>query len=207
MEKLTIHRALAELKLIDSKINKKINEGLFIGVRQKGKLVMGRVSEDDFKSSAQGSYDSIRDLFARKSKVKSAISLSNTHTKVKIGEEEITVAEAIAFRQQIPMMRQFYDTLRSQINQAHAVLNKNNEQVEANLQKILEVTFGKDNTKIDKNDMENVSDPFRQTNTWELVDPLDIEKVLKQSEDRLATFEAEADAVLSEANAITFIEI
>lgn len=42
-------------------------------------------------------------------------------------------------------------------------------------------------------------------NQYELVDPIGIEKYLKEEREKIAIFEMEVDAVLSESNAVTFI--
>lgn len=69
MEKMTIHRALSELKLIDAKIEKQINELIPSGVYQKGKLVEGYITEADFEKSAKSKFDSVNDLIERKNKI------------------------------------------------------------------------------------------------------------------------------------------
>jgi len=81
-QKMTIHRALSELKLIDSKIEKQINEIIAVGIYQKGKNINGYISPDEFKSSAKSKYDSVNDLIARKCNIKSAIVDSNSKTNV-----------------------------------------------------------------------------------------------------------------------------
>ena len=54
--------------------------------------------------------------------------------------------------------------------------------------------------------IEAVSKPFMEQNQFELVDPLGIEALLNNMEDKIMAFETEVDAVLSEINATTFIE-
>jgi hypothetical protein len=82
-----------------------------------------------------------------------------------------------------------------------------NLMVEQNLQKVLEATFGKDNVKITKDDMDAVRKPFLESNEWGLVDPLKIEESIEKLETEIGEFESEVDAVLSETNAITLIEV
>ena len=77
MEKMTIHRALSELKLIDAKIEKQINEVLPSGIMQKGRLVNGFMQESEFEKNAKSKFDSVNDLIDRKNKIKSAIVTAN----------------------------------------------------------------------------------------------------------------------------------
>ena len=56
---MTIHRALAELKLIDSRIDKSIDSINPSGVMQKDKLVNNFYKKDKFESDAKAKYQSI----------------------------------------------------------------------------------------------------------------------------------------------------
>jgi hypothetical protein len=207
MEKMTIHRALSELKLIDAKIEKQTNELLPSGVHQKGKLVEGYVKEEEFKANAQSKFDSVNDLILRKTKIKSAVVDANGKTTVKVGEKEMTIADAINFKGVIKFKKKLIDTLKLKHRQAVAALNKNNDLVNQNVQRILEATFGKENVKVGKEDVEAVRKPYMEANEFHLFDPLEVDKTVEKLEKEVSEFEAEVDAVLSEANAVTFIEI
>lgn len=206
-EKITIHRALSELKLIDSKIEKQIMEIEPVGVYQKGKPVNGFIKEEDFVSSVTGKYQSISDLIARKSKIKSAIVKANGETKVKVAEIEMTIADAINFKTAVRYKKLLADKLKARQQAVVADMNRGNGKIEENLQRILEATFGKENVKTDKNDIESVSKPYLESNLFHLLDPLEVTKKIEALEKEVAEFLAEVDAVLSEINAITFIEV
>jgi hypothetical protein len=209
MEKrtMTIHRALSELKLIDSKINKQISEIVPTGITQKGKLVNGHIKEDDFAKSAQSKFDSVNDLIKTKTSLKSAIVKANAETTVKIGDKTMTIADAINFKAVISYKKSLVDVLKARYNQSVALLNTNNDKVEKNLQAILEAALGKENVKTSKEDVDAVAKPFLEANQYLLVDPLKVADVIESIEKEVSEFEAEVDAALSEVNAITTIEI
>ncbi len=98
MEKMTIHRALSELKLIDARITKQISEIEPTGIFQKGKLINGYKTPEDFNTTAKSKMDSVNDLIKRKVTIKSAIVNSNSTTKVNVGGTEMSVADAITFK-------------------------------------------------------------------------------------------------------------
>lgn len=206
-QKMTIHRALSELKLIDAKIEKQINEILPSGINQKGKLINGHITEADFKKAAQSKFDSVNDLITRKNQIKSAIVKANGETKVKVAEKEMTIADAINFKAVVKFKKQLAETLKARHQQAIGGLNKNNEQVERNVQAILEATFGKENVKAGKDDVEAVRKPYMDANEFHLFDPLKVAEKIEAIEKEIGEFEAEVDAVLSEINAVTFIEV
>lgn len=206
-QKMTIHRALSELKLIDAKIEKQITEIVPVGIHQKGKLINGFATEKDFKESAQSKYDSVTDLIKRKTLIKSAIVMANGITKVKVGEKEMTIADAINFKAVVKFKYQLITKLKQSHLQAASATQKNNQIVDENVQKLLEHTFGKDSTKVDAKDMEAVRNPYMEANSWHLYDPLEVLKKVEAMEKETSEFEMEVDAALSEINAVTFIEI
>ena len=206
-QKMTIHRALSELKLIDSKIEKQINEIVPSGIYQKGKLINNYVKEEDFSTSAKSKFDSVNDLIARKNAIKSAIVEANGVTKVKISEKEMTIADAINFKAVVKFKKKLIETLKARQQQAVAQLNQQNTVVEQNVQRILEATFGKENVKAGKDDVESVRKPYMDANEFHLFDPLKVAEKVEAMEKEVGDFEMEVDAVLSEINAVTFIEV
>lgn len=204
---MTIHRALSELKLIDSKIEKQISELLPTGTYQKNKLIIGYIKEEDFTNSATSKFQSVTDLINRKSAIKSAIVQANGATKLKLGGKEMTIADAINFKSAIKFKKQLIDRLKNVRNASIADMNNNNAIVEQNVQKLLEYTFGKENVKVDPKDMEAVRKPYIEANEFHLFDPLKVNEKIEAMEKEVGDFEMEVDAALSEINAVTFIEV
>lgn len=205
--KITIHRALAELKLIDERIDKGINAIYPTSIHQKGKKIDGHILEEDFVANAISSYQSVVDLIARKSLIKSKIVESNAKTTVIIGGKTMTVSDAITFKGIVKQSKKLSDFLKQRNTHAIAALNRNNEMVAKNVEILLQNAFSKDSTKISKEDGDAVSKPYLENNTWHFVDPLKIETKIAALEKETSDFETEVDATLSESNAITFIEI
>ena len=207
MEKMTIHRALAELKLLDARILKAINSIETSGFMLKGKLVNNFYKEEDFKSDVLSKYQSIKDLMDRKKKIKSAIVKVNGVTTVKISEYYMTISDAITFKTLIEAKKEMINVLKRKHSQVKTTIEQNNINVNANALKLAEAAVGKDNVKIGDSDFNSVTKPYIENNTMMLVDPLGIEKLTETLEKEVDDFESEVDAVLSEINAITYIEI
>lgn len=205
--KMTIHRGLAELKLIDARIQKQIEQMIPCGLKQKDRKVNNLTDEKDFIENAQSGYDSILALIDRKNKIKCAIVRRNTEVGVTIGDKKMTIADAINYKTLIAVKKQLIVSMRKDYNKVTSDMNKLNNTVEDNCQKVIEVTFGKDNIKVGSTDLEAVKKPFMEQNRWELIDPLKVIESCNKLEKEIMTFETEVDAVLSEINAITEIEI
>ena len=204
---MTIHRALSELKLIDAKIEKHISQLVPTGIYQKGKLIKGYQTEEDFAKSAQSNYQSVIDLIKRKTAIKSAIVAANGVTKVTVAGKDMTVADAINFKAVVAHKKKLINRLESMHTSTLAELNKNNTIVENNVQKLLEMTFGKENVKADAKDMDAVRKPYMEQNEFHLFDPLKVVHIGEAIEKEVTEFEAEVDATLSEINAVTYITI
>ena len=207
MEKITIHRALAELKLIDKKLEDEISKFVPVFIQQGDKKLAGQYTKEEFEKSVVSSKDSIEALINRRAKIKNAIIMSNAKTIINIGKKTYTVAEAICQKELYSIENKYITHIKKQIKLNAADLQKNNEIVQRNLQTLLESSFGKDSTKIAKEDVDNVSKPFLAMNEWKLVDPIKIEEYVAKFEAEFTEFYTEIDAVLSESNALTFIEI
>ncbi len=205
--KISLHRALAELKLIDSKVAKLVKEIDPVGVKQKGKLINRIYDEETFSHNAQSKFQSINDLIVQKIKIKSAIVEANAKTMVKVASKEMSIADAITYKSVVNYKKTLIDDLKMKYGRVKVDMESKNLLVEQNLQKVLEATFGKDNVKTTKDDMEAVRKPFLESNEWLLIDPLKIESTIEKLEKEISEFESEVDAVLSEINAITVIDV
>lgn len=204
---MTIHRGLAELKLIDARIQKQIEQMIPCGLKQKDKKVNNVTDEAEFIKSAKSNYDSILALIERKNKIKCAIVKRNTEVEVTIGEQKMSIADAINYKTLIAVKKQLIASMRKDYKAVTANMNKVNDAVEQNCQNILLATFGKENVKVTNTDMEAVRKPFMEQNEWTMIDPLGVVACTEKMERELMLFETEVDAILSEINAITLIGI
>ncbi len=206
MAKLTLHRALAELKLIDSKITKKVADLSPVGSRQGDGLVNGVFTDVKFSENVKSEYASLMSLIKRKEVIKSLIMVANCTTKVKIGEKEYTITDAITQRNSISVKKEVVRMLKAKYNSTVSSINRVNEANEDKLQSLLLSMYGKE-AKTDPKNIESTCDTFRKSNNIDLVDPLNIKVEFERLDEEIAVFEAEVDAILSEINSITMIEI
>lgn len=206
-EKMTLHRALSELKLIDSKIEKAINTVEPSGVAQKGRLVNNVYNLKEFEKNAKAKYNSTLDLIKRKNKIKSAVIMANSKTKVEISGKSMTIAEAINYKSTVDFKKKLLERLQTFHNSSKVNLNKANEQVNTNALELAKAALQKDNVKINDGDAVAITEPYIEKNEFHLIDPLGIEDLTEEMGNEISEFETNVDAVLSEINAITVIEI
>ena len=137
MDKISIHRALGELKLLDAKINKLINND-FIASKQASVDKVGGITVKDLERDMKANYQSLTDLINRRSKIKSAIIKSNVLTEVEINTVKMTVAEVIDEKTSIQYKSNLLNTLSQQYNKVIAGISKVNEEVNMNSEKFID---------------------------------------------------------------------
>ena len=203
---MSLIRALDEVVLLDKRITKKINEATFLGVMSKKSRAIQNA--DEFSASCKGDWQSLSDLISRRNKIKSAIIVSNAQTLVKVSGETLSVAEVIERKKSLSLQRDLLTRLKSQRESSLRSLETHNSQMEAELSKLLEIHFGKGgNSKTSASDIEDISRPFRESNAARLLDPLAADQRIRELETYIDEFEREAKFTLSEANAMTRIQV
>lgn len=204
MEEITITRALAELKLLDSRINKKINESEFVFfISKKNK---NNINQDTLVANSKSAIQSISDLIERRKNLKSAIIMSNSSTEVTLGDEVMTVAEVIERKQLVEYYKAFLTRMKQNRENVLVNVERQNQALETDLQRILEINFGKNSTtRTNSDDIENISKTYREHNKAEVLDGVDIDNKINEVEELINRYETESNFVLSESNAITKI--
>lgn len=211
-EKMTIHKALSELKTIDDRIVKAIRANTYVlAVKHSAEKING-VKIESFKDNMKSGYQKAIDLIARRDAMKRAVVLSNANTKVKVGNNEYTVAEAIEMKNH---GMEFKKTLLQYLSMAYSSaqneFNKNNDEaLEKKAEKyILDVIAAqpKDSKmSIDSDAMKALRKTYIENNTYDLVDPLGVAKLIEAIDTEINEFNTEVDAALSVSNAVTVIE-
>lgn len=208
-EIMTIHKALAELKLLDSRIQKSIAEGVYCVAKKHSNDKIGGTSLDNYIKIMQSGYNKATDLINRRKAIKRAVVLSNAITKVSIAGIEYTVAEAIEMKNHgvefdkmlMNAMLKHYDKAQKQINQ------ENGKDLEVRAEQYVTAIYGQKEGKTNIADIEKVKSDFLTSNQYELVDPLNILDKIEVLEKKINDFMAEVDSALSCSNALTEIKI
>ena len=205
IEKMSIHRALAELKNYNKKINLTIQEP-FITTKKKSSKKINGFEVEDYKKMIQANFDKAKAIIENKKKLKSAVVLSNAQTLVTIAGEEYTVAEAIERKNLLIHEKNFLEQLKKQYCASNDLTNQINENLSSNLEKYLSVVLG-EKDKRNSEDIELHTKAFYEREEFELIDPMNIKEYINKLENSIMEFESNVDYILSESNATTFIEV
>lgn len=205
-EKMTVHKALAELKIIDDRIYKAINNGVFVhACKNKADKING-VSVPDFKDGIKSDYQKVTDLIKRRNAMKRAVVLSNATTMVTIGDKEYTVAEAIEMKNHgMDGKRALLQDMVRQYNDAVRKFNLNSgENIEEKANQYVMNILGTTDKSVEQ--VEVLHDAYIKNNEFSMIDPLDISAKIEEIDKEIDEFNAEVDSALSVSNALTVIE-
>jgi len=208
MEKISISRALGELKTLDKRIDKIVMEFKLVTNKIGGKIpVKDGKNIEEFNQSVKSDFQKINDLIQRRRKIKAGIVNANSKTMVRINNENMTIAEAIERKNSISHEKELLRQIIQNFEDETQKIESHNEDVHNRLDDLLVSTFSKESSKVKSDEYDAVAKPFLQNNEALLVDPLNIKEQIRKLNDYIIGFEQEVDIILSETNAKTEIEI
>ena len=206
-EKMTVHKALAELKTLDDRINSEITGSVFVRANRHNNMKIFGKAIPDFMADTESSYQSVKALINRRNAMKRAVVLSNAITKVNIGGVEYTVAEAIEMNNHgMENLVELRNCLKEQYSSVKRMVeSENGDKLVKACENYIQATFGT-KEKVNNPDIETAQKVYMANNTYDIVTGFDIEKIIKELTDRIDAFKAEVDSALSVSNALTVIE-
>ena len=212
-EKMTIHKALAELKVIDNRISKAIAEGSYIVANKHSNEKIQGVTINEYRERMKASHQKVVDLIARRNAIKRAVVLSNAVTKVTVGNQEYTIAEAIELKNHGMEFKKYYvDAMIRQSSIANTEIDRNSgeaieKKAEQYILSVIQAQPKESKMSVDSDAMKTLRKTYIDNNTYDLIDPLNVNKLIEQYSNEITEFATEIDAALSVSNALTVIEI
>ena len=201
-EVMTVTQALAELKMLDQRIQKKIRDSVYINYVTSSSAM----SADEVDKLIKSGYQSISDLIARRDAIKNAVVVSNATATVTVGSKKYTVAEAIDMKAHgIQYKTALLQQMTNQLVGCHEQYNAAKERVE---EKALSLGKSAEDTKdIDTARSADVYSKWIKDHPVTLVDPLKLQEKVWALEAEISEFVLNVDVALSVSNATKTIEI
>lgn len=208
---ISVTRALAEIKNLDSQINKLVADSRFV-YTTKGigdKLAVIGVSRpaaalaEDIKSKFQ----KITDLTARRRAMKAAIQKSNANTVIVVAGVPMVVSDAIERKQNIMYEANLHTQMRQQYLMAMQSVDKMNATLDQQIETAVTQAYSNDKGKVTPEQYEAVAAPRKAEHLAALLDPIGVETKLESMGETINAFLLEIDFCLSESNARTEITL
>lgn len=214
--KMTVHRALAQLKSTEDRIANKILNSVFVSSTI-GKTGMCKgITIEKMNAQIESDYKSINDMLRNYEKIRLAIvrnnsGIGNLTENIMYADEnrKITLAEVLAYQKHVlPLKNNMVNVMKSQFDQVSNDIERTNENVSNQASKVLDGFAGKNSDqKIDKGQTEVIIQAYLENNQKTFVDPLNIKDLISKLSKEYEDESVWADSCLSEANALRTIEV
>lgn len=206
---ITVQRALNELKTLDSRLYKRLQDFTIVGSKKNSETRVSETREQvgEFSTNAKAKLDSVQDLLKRQRELKHAIMESNAKTKIVVAGVEYTVMTAIDRKRTINAEKTVLANMIDSLSKAERKVAMENKRVEEYLERQVLTMAGGDLSNKKADFVVAFEKSYRDDNEWQLVDPLELRKLIEKMEKEIEEFELEIDTALTVSNAITTITI
>lgn len=209
-ETMTVHQALSELKLINKKIDKAIYS-TFMSITSNSRTT--ETERNELTERYLSALQSTEDLIKRYSAIKCAVDLSNSTAKVVIAGKEMSVTEAIAYKNKIIYYKKsFLDTLKTEYKDCIRKVEEGNIKLERDARERAENIACQADKSGDSNIVDNVEAFFKASvdnHRLFMIEPKDIKlnDYISKLEDEIEVFLTNVDYALSVSNATTTLDV
>lgn len=201
--KMSIHRALGEIKLYDKKIVDLLSKDFVLASKKRISKCHG-IDIEKYKEEMKSNLQSLQALMRNRQVLKSAIAKSNEETFVTIGGIQMTVLDAIERKNFMNMRISVVNTLKAQFNRADREVRMYEDNFQTNLENYIKNTTKELNNK---DIIDSLTESYKNLNEVILLDPNNLRAAIEEMEKKNDSFNTEVDYVLSESNSNTFIEV
>lgn len=211
MTTMSITRALTRAKTIEKQLARLVESQFVVTLMKREVDDVTDVYQDNLKMT-QANFDQFNDLFAELNNIKAAVRKSNEVTKVVIGGEELTVADALVYKNTIAYRNSFLDRITRENRNAESRVEQSKISADTKFATVRE-------NLIKNSQGQDVSEDYLKTVLTEEERRLkkaivevkvsginNVNEFIEAERKRIDTFIEEVDYVLSESNATTIIE-
>ena len=215
MEKMIVTQALDERDLLKKKIRDAIAKCDFVAVQKPGDDVIAQDKQKvaDYEAEVKASFQSIRDMMDRYTRLDAAILLANATTKIEVAGKTMTRAAAINLRKMMKgqgladtdftdvMIRKMttdLDRARLKIARSQEVADRQREVMSNSLVSSDKKVLSEDNLKSITAYCDNL--------VLKLVDPIDIEKTIADMQEKWDSLTTNLESAIRISNATTYVE-
>lgn len=217
MTKISITRALVEIKTLDDRIKSAINGSMFVSLT-KGRgdhakpIIAAYKDVNEVKDTIKAHDQTVTDLIKRRSALKSAVSKANVETRLTVGGKEMSIVDAIDMKHVNGYKKLIVAVMMAQLKSASNNIEQARAKTEADVQASIERLLGtdvKNKEAVAQNAalIESTKKAILDMHELALIDPLGVKDRITALSKEIAEVDNEIDFALSEVNAKTEIEI
>jgi hypothetical protein len=208
-QSFTLTRALQQIKMYDSKIDKAITELTPVTLKEGNNSTViknFKGTEAEFITSAAAQLQSISDLRKNREIIKNALMKKNASTTVSIAGKEYTIVEAINKKANVSIDTQIVNKLINAVKNHENAMNSHNQTLQNRIDTTLQAQMGS-SKQLPKDVIESTTKSMKDVSEMSIIN---LDTVLEQISTRksdIDDFLSEVDICLSEINSITKIDV
>lgn len=208
-ETMNVHQALAELKMMDKRIQAATREPEWVITNKHSNTKINGVEVKELVEDIKAKYQKVLDLIRRRDAIKRAVVNSNAVTKITVAGKEYTVAEAIDRKnngveyQKNLVLRLNHDYLMAKTNADRA----NGAELERRADDHVRIMVGNSDMKGATAEAVRLRNEFIQAQTTDIIDPIGALAEIEKLNEEVNSFLTNVDAALSVSNALTVIVV
>lgn len=208
-EEMNVHQALAELKMMDKRIEAATREPDWVVTNKHSNTKIDGVEVKDWKEDVKSKYQKVLDLIARRDAIKRAVVNSNAVTKVTVAGVEYTVAEAIDRKNHGV---EYLKDLVNRMNHCYVLAKSNADRMngdalERRADEHVKIMLGNSDMKGATVEAQRVRKEFIEAQTTDIIDPIGVLAEIEKMREEINSFLMNVDAALSVSNAVTKIVV
>lgn len=205
---MTVHEALAELKVLGARIEKQIAAATFVTTNKHSNTKIAGKSIEDYETSMVADLQSIQDLIARRSAIKRAVTQSNADTYITLDNGiKMSVAEAIEYKTVgITYKERLLNAIIFQYKESIKIATMTNgSMLEEKANDYIHGLYNGKEKEVDGKSVTAQRTAYIEMNTLDLIDPNNAADLIKKLNNEIDYFNSKVDAALSVSNATTTI--
>ncbi len=215
MEKMIVTQALDERDLLKKKIRDAIAKCDFVAVQKPGDDVIAQDKQKvaDYEAEVKASFQSIRDMMDRYTRLDAAILLANATTKIEVAGKTMTRAAAINLRK---MMKgqgladtDFTDAMirkmTTDLERARLKIAKSQEVADRQREVMSNSLVSSDKKVLSEDNLKSIT-AYCDNLVLKLVDPIDIEKTIADMQEKWDNLTTNLESAIRISNATTYVE-
>lgn len=215
MEKMIVTQALDERDLLKKKIRDAIAKCDFVAVQKPGDDVIAQDKQKvaDYEAEVKASFQSIRDMMDRYTRLDAAILLANATTKIEVAGKTMTRAAAINLRK---MMKgqgladtDFTDAMirkmTTDLERARLKIAKSQEVADRQREVMSNSLVSSDKKVLSEDNLKSIT-AYCDNLVLKLVDPIVIEKTIADMQEKWDNLTTNLESAIRISNATTYVE-
>jgi len=207
-EQMNVHKALSELKTLDARISKAIDELNVVVQNKHNNTKISGLPVAEYAAEAKKAYQSVNTLISRRNAIKRAVTRSNAVTMVQIAGKEYTVAEAIDMKSKgVAHLSMLKDRLMNQYAKAKRFAESGNNDLDDRADAYIQSLYQGADLKNMSDEIKKVRDTFVTAQTVEIIDPIGVAGEIEQLQNEIDEFLTDVDSALSVSNALTVVDV